>query len=341
MVEEPFVRNISVRLVMECLDSSDVVVEPLLGQAGLHLCDVYKEDGWVPFYAHARFFDLAAKALNDPCFALKLARTIDPREFGAVVYMGICSKNLEDSLLNLKQYIRVVTGAWNMEILMQDENVALEFIPDKTDFFEYQSATEWFVANLIHCYQFFIGRDLPPREVHFVAPLGGGKNLVHYERILGCKVCFGQRHCQVIIGREDLKLPIRNSDDRLLAILKLHCDQLLREHELVQSVFLRDIRKSIIDLLPGGRAKAKNIAIEMGMTERTMSRRLLDEDTYFSEILETLRYNLAMTYIQDKNLSLKQITYLLGYSNQSAFSVAFKRWRGCTPKEARGSQGRT
>jgi len=83
---------------------------------------------------------------------------------------------------------------------------------------------------------------------------------------------------------------------------------------------------------------AKNIASEMGLTERTMSRRLSDKDTNFSEILETMRYNLAMTYVQDKNLSLKQISYLLGYGNQSAFSVAFKRWRDCTPKEARNAQ---
>ena len=337
MVEESYVRNIGVRLVLECLDNSNVVINPLLKQAGLQLCDVYKENGWVPFYAHARFFDLAAQALNDPYFALKLARSIDPRDFGAVVYMGTCSKTLGDALLNLKQYIRIVTGAWKMEVVVQDENVALEFIPDETNFFDYQPATEWFVANLIHCYQFFIARDLPPREVHFVPQLGSGKNLDDYEKLLGCKVCFGQRHCQVIISREDMKLPIRNFDERLLGILKSHCDQLLREHELVQSVFLRDIRKHIIDRLPGGGAKAKNIAIEMGITERTMSRRLLDEDTNFSEILETLRHNLAMTYIQDKKLSLKQISYLLGYGNQSAFSVAFKRWRGCTPKEARNA----
>ncbi len=338
MVEESYVRNIGVRLVLECLDNSNVAIEPLLKQAGLQLCDVYKENGWVPFYAHARVFDLAAKALNDPYFALKLAHTIDPRDFGAVVYMGACSKTLGDSLFNLKQYIRIVTGAWNMEVVMQGENVALEFIPDRTDFFDYQSATEWFVANLIHCYQFFIARDLPPREVHFVTQLESGKNLADYEKILGCKVCFDQNHCQVIIAREDLKLPIRNSDDRLLGILKLHCDQLLREHELVQSVFLRDIRKNIIDRLPGGGAKAKNIAIEMGLTERTMLRRLSNEDTNFSEILETLRHNLAMAYIQDKRLSLKQVSYLLGYGNQSAFSVAFRRWRGCTPKEARNAQ---
>ncbi len=338
MIEESYVRNIGARLVLECLDNSNVVIEPLLKQAGLQLCDVYKENGWVPFYAHARLFDLAARALDDPCFVLKLSCSVDPREFGAVVYMGTCSKTLGDSLLNLKQYIRVVTGAWNMEIVMQGENVALEFIPDKSDFFDYQPATEWFVANLIHCYQFFIARDLPPREVHFVTRPASQKHIADYEKLLGCEVRFGQRNCQVIISRDLLEHPTRNPDDRLLGILKSHCDQLLREHELVQSVFLRDIRKRIINRLPGGDAKAKSIAKEMGMTERTMSRRLTEEDTSFSEILETLRYNLAMIYIQDKNLSLKQISYLLGYGNQSAFSVAFRRWRGCTPNKARNAQ---
>lgn len=337
MVGTSYVRNISVRLVLEHLKKADIAAESVLSQAGLLMSDVYKEDGWLPFYNHARFFEAAAQALNDPFFALKLARDTDTREFGALAYVGTSSTTLGNSLLNLKRYLRVVTGAWNMDVVPQDESVILEIIPDHPGFFDHQLATEWFVANLIHGYQFFIARTFPPREVHFVAPLSDRESQARYEELFGCKVRFGQDNCQIILDRKAMKLPVKSSDERLLKVLKVYCEQFLQSHETSQSVISAKVRKSMIDLLPSGRAKAKFIAAELGLTERTMLRRLADENTSFSNIREALRCDLAMKYIQDKRLSLKQIAYLLGYGDQSAFSVAFKRWKGHTPKEARKS----
>ncbi len=337
MVENSYVRNVSARLVFERLKKAGVDVEPLLSLAGLQQSDIYKEDGWISFHNHARFFEAAAQALDDPFFALKLSQDIDPREFGALAYVGITSKTLGEALFNLKRYIRVVTGAWNMDVLRRDRFVILEITPDHLDYFDCQPATEWFVANLIRCYQFSIDRNLPPHEVRFVAPLAQSNNLAGYQEYFGCKVSFGQENCQIILEHDAMQLPIKSADDRLLKVLKLHCDQLMQEHYCVDSVFTKRIRENIIDLLPSGRGKVKFIAAKLGLTERTLLRRLADEGTSFSEIREDLRCDLATKYIQDKRLSLKQIAYLLGYSDQSAFSVAFRRWKGCTPRQARNA----
>ncbi len=337
MVDESYVRNISVRLVLEHLKKTDIAIEPLLSEAGLLMCEVCKDDGWVPFYSHARLFEAAAKALNDPLFALRLTQNVDPREFGALAYLGISSKTLGDSLLNLQRYMRVATGAWNMEVVVQGDLAVLEITPDHPDFFNYQRATDWFIANLIHCYQLFIARTYPPIEVQFVAPLAEHEIQAEYERLLGCPVSFECEKCKIILDREALQFPIKSSDMRLLKVLKMHCDQFLQDQELVQSEFITSVQKKIIDLLPSGHSKAKFIAAELDLTQRTMLRRLADEGTSFSELRETIRRDLASKYLQDKSLSLKEITYLLGYSDQSAFSVAFKRWNGCTPKEARNA----
>jgi len=335
MVGVPHVRNISVRLVFESLEQARVDTEPLLAQAGLQTCDIFKDDGWVPFYSHARFIDAAAEVLNDPYFALKLSDKIHLREFGALTYIVISSKTLEDLLHNLKRYMRVVTEAWNLDIAVGDKEVVLEIIPDDPDFFKYQLATEWLLINLIHEYQLSLAKTLAPLRVCFVAPLAQNKSLSVYKKMFGCPVSFGQKRCLIILDRNDLQLPIKSSDDRLLQVLKQHCDQLLFEHEFAQSDFTLKVRKHIIDLLPSGRAKASFVADKLNMTQRTLLRRLADEGTNYSEILEAIRHELAMKYIREKRLSLKQIAYLLGYSDQSAFSVAFKRWNGCTPKAAR------
>ena len=338
MVEESCVRNISVRLVLDHLKKKGVTIEPLLSRCNLLMCEVCKEDGWLPFYHHARFFEAAAEALNDPFFALKLARQVDPREFGALAYVGITSKTLGDALLNLKRYMRAVTGAWNMDVVIRDKVIILEIMPDHPEFFDYQVATQWFVANLIHGYQFFIDREYAPLEIQFPTPLREHGWLETYEQLFACKVSFGHERCHIILERDALDFPVKNSDERLLKVLKSHCDQFLQEHDYVQAEFTAKIREKIIDLLPSGRAKAKFIAAELGLTERTMLRRLADENTSFTELREDLRRDLANKYIRDKRLSLKQIAYLLGYRDQSAFSVAFRRWHGGTPKEARNSE---
>jgi len=231
--------------------------------------------------------------------------------------------------------MRIVTGSWNMDVIPTGEQVILQIIPDHPGYFEFQQVTEWLIANLIRGYQFSAATPCAPLEVHFVAPLADQSKLPCYEKIMGCKVRFSQEHCQIILNRKDLQIPIKSSDDRLLKVLKSYCDQLLKERDYGQSYFTMRVRECIIDLLPSGRAKANFIATQLGLTERTMLRRLAEEDTTFTEIRDVLRRDLTEKYIRDTRLSLKQITYLLGYSDQSAFSVAFKRWNGRTPKKAR------
>jgi len=264
MAIESSVNSISVKLVIDRLKQSDIDIEPLLSQAGLQIEEVCKEDGWVSFYDHARFFEIAAETLDDPCFALKLAYDTDPREFGALTYVGTASKTLGDLLQNLKQYMRIVTGSWNMDVIPTGEQVILQIIPDHPGYFEFQQVTEWLIANLIRGYQFSAATPCAPLEVHFVAPLADQSKLPCYEKIMGCKVRFSQEHCQIILNRKDLQIPIKSSDDRLLKVLKSYCDQLLKERDYGQSYFTMRVRECIIDLLPSGRAKANFIATQLG-----------------------------------------------------------------------------
>ena len=71
------------------------------------------------------------------------------------------------------------------------------------------------------------------------------------------------------------------------------------------------------------------------MSRRTLARKLRDEDVAFAEILEETRAALAKRYLAERNLPVTEIAWLLGYSEVSSFSHAFKRWTGMTPREFR------
>ena len=94
-----------------------------------------------------------------------------------------------------------------------------------------------------------------------------------------------------------------------------------------------EIEKVIVRNLPKGKANIKTISRELGLSERTLARRLSEVDCTFMSILDRVRCDLAHKYINQAELQLSQVAFLLGFSNQSAFNNSFKRWTGKTPRQ--------
>jgi AraC-like DNA-binding protein len=154
-------------------------------------------------------------------------------------------------------------------------------------------------------------------------------------RFFGCKVRYGERRARIVLKAKDLAIPIPTADHRLLKILRQLAEAMLSESGHTGDGLVPKVERLVVDLLPRGMARAKVIATELGMSDRTLSRRLAGEGTSFDEILDRLRHDLAQRYITASNLSLGQIAFNLGYANQPAFTTAFKRWSGKSPSELR------
>ena len=95
------------------------------------------------------------------------------------------------------------------------------------------------------------------------------------------------------------------------------------------------VENAISSLLPHGRVLVEDVARRLGMSERTLARKLLDEGLNFTEILQQLRRDLAIRYLDDRKLHISKIAWLVGFHEVSAFTHAFKRWTGKTPREMR------
>ena len=96
-----------------------------------------------------------------------------------------------------------------------------------------------------------------------------------------------------------------------------------------------NVENAIAVLLPHGKAQSSEVARNLGMSQRTLARRLAAEGLTFAEVLRRLRSDLAEHHLTEKDLSISKIAWLLGYQDVSAFTNAFKRWTGKTPREAR------
>jgi len=130
-------------------------------------------------------------------------------------------------------------------------------------------------------------------------------------------------------------LPIVSADPYLNKMLIAYCEEALAQRKKQSNSFQADVENAVVPLLPHGQAKADAIARHLHMSRRTFARRLAAEGLTFSGILTALRTDLAKRYLEDDSLSVSQIAWLLGYKEVGAFSHAFRRWSGKTPRQVR------
>jgi AraC-like DNA-binding protein len=179
-------------------------------------------------------------------------------------------------------------------------------------------------------------RRLQPSYVGLVhRRKGGAPELV---RFLGCDVEFGADTDEVAFPGTVKQMPVVSADPYLNKLLIKYCEEARSHREAGRLTFRVAVENAIAPLLPHGRAKADEIARQLGMSLRTLERRLESEGLTFAGILSELRADLAKRYLREEDLPISKIAWLLGYHDVSAFTHAFKRWTGKTPKEARSQQ---
>jgi AraC-like DNA-binding protein len=158
-----------------------------------------------------------------------------------------------------------------------------------------------------------------------------------FERYFGCPVRFGRQTNCLQIQLSDLDRKIVTADDRLLALLRQYCQDILSKQPEQQPLLVEKVERVIADQLANGQAKLDVVASEVGMSSRSLSRRLSELGTSFNDLIEGLRKQIAHRYLHETDMSCTQIAFVLGYSDVSSFNHAFKRWSGETPTAARKS----
>lgn len=151
---------------------------------------------------------------------------------------------------------------------------------------------------------------------------------------LGCTPTWGARHGRMVFSRENWATPLTGGDSRLRATLEAHATELYREWSAARG-FGERVRAVVAQSLRDGEPRIGDVAQRLGMTARTLQRRLQDEQLGFTTLVDEARLRLARRYLADESLSISEVSFALGYSEPSAFTRAFKRWAGCAPAEFR------
>jgi AraC-like DNA-binding protein len=178
------------------------------------------------------------------------------------------------------------------------------------------------------------GRAFNARGVAFrrAAPADSGP----YEAFFGCPVEFGADANRLLIGvaEADHALPTGNRD-----VAALH-DRVLVEQlaRLDKKDVMARFRASVLERMTSGDLSEENLARDLHMSRRSLQRRLAEAEATYQSLVEETRREMALRYLADPDKSATDIAFLLGYSQQSAFTRAFRRWTGKSPSAYRSSK---
>jgi AraC-like DNA-binding protein len=174
------------------------------------------------------------------------------------------------------------------------------------------------------------GQPISARSVEFSHSMGDVKDLEAY---FGCPVRIGAIDNRLTLHRRDLDRPFISYNKELLEILTPVLDRSLDEQ---RSRSIPEMVKWILKhSLTGGRLNIRAVASELGMSDRTLQRRLTDEGTTFKQLLTQARHEQAREYLADPKLDIKEVAFLIGYEDQNSFYRAFRLWEGDTPSNWR------
>jgi AraC-like DNA-binding protein len=153
--------------------------------------------------------------------------------------------------------------------------------------------------------------------------------------VFDCNVAFGSNVGEVVYPGLAKSIPTINADPYLNSLLVRYCEEALANRRVRSDPWRLRVENAIVPLLPHGQANIGEIAPRLGVSRRTLTRLLASEGCTFREILDALRLDLAKSYLQEQNLPVSEVAWLLGYKESSAFDHACKRWTGKAPKQIR------
>jgi AraC-like DNA-binding protein len=163
-------------------------------------------------------------------------------------------------------------------------------------------------------------------------------DVAEYERALGCEVITGAAWNGWTLSREAWNLPMAHSDRALRAWLEKKAEQILaRQPE--QRGLVQQVRKTLAALMPGGELSIGSVARRLAITPRTLQRRLAEEGTTYDTLREVMRKEAAEVFLDNPQLSISEVAYLVGFSEPGAFHRAFRRWHNSTPQQFRQHSG--
>jgi AraC-like DNA-binding protein len=284
---------------------------PLFRKHGIDSSAVFDPDCRVSYLKLDRIMGDAAEQSGDPFFSLKEAGYLLPSHLGPLGFAWLASTSLRSAFQRVQRYIKVLHESMQVTLRDTEDALAVSIKLDAPSVNLYQRDIGY-MAIITRMCRFIYGDEWNPLRVTVAYPAPPDQS--YFYSLFRCPVDFGKQLAQL--------------NDHIVVRYLAH----LSRKDIVNRV-----KAAILDGLGEGAATESNIAQAMNTSARNLNRKLSNEGTSFKALLMEIRRELAEQYINDSARTLTEISFMLGFSEVSSFSRAYRRWEGQSPSEARKS----
>lgn len=276
----------------------------------------------------------AALLSGDPAYAAQLGLAYSSVH-AIPGYVARNSRTLGSAILRSRRYIPLSSTGIDYGLTHHDDRVDLWIRSPEPAIDRSFVSREFAVFASLSTLRYIVDREIRPLELTFrhEAPDGGGA----IARLAGCAVRWGHTQESLQLSPATLDLPIPTYDERQGDLLAKFGDALLDRAPPPTSAFRAQVETLILDGFGDGAPTAEDVARRLGVSRRTLTRRLAEDGLTFRQLLDDVRLDVAHGYLRHSRLSLAEISFQLGYADQAAFTTAYKRWTGKTPSAARSA----
>jgi AraC-like DNA-binding protein len=320
--------------IVAALRSRGVDADALLREVGLSVTALSDPNRRYPIKVTTRLWRLSVQATGDAAFGIEVARHTTYQTFHALGFSLATSATLREALERVVRFFGIVTNAADMK-LRDDPSGARFTVHLRESADPADEAVDAFVAAAVRLCRTLAGRTFSPLAVELRRP--PPENPAPFSRYFRVPVTFGARLDALLLEPVALDARLLTANPEIARAN----DTVVEAHlaRLETSRVAPRVRQAVEERLPQGEPEPEPVARLLGLSLRSLQRKLAEEGTSFAALLDETRKSLAQSYLDEGRYSVSEITYLLGFSGVSGFSRAFKRWTGESPSAYRDARG--
>ena len=323
-----------VNTVLAAGERAGVPRERLLAQAGMAPAELARER-W-PIDHITRLWRAAVHCTQDAGFGLKAGALVGPGSFNVVSYLLQSAPSLRAAIGVVQQYQRLISDGGRFQVIAGAQAGWVVYHPRQGALAFSPHQIEAVLAAVVAFSRWVTGQPVRPLQVQFSQPRVGP--LAGYREAFGCPVAFEQAFSGVLLDNALLDVPLPQADAQLARLHHQYAAQRLAVlHE--GGALAQELRAWIAAALPGRVPTRAEAAQALGLSERTLARRMRAQQLSFSALLDAVRREAALQAVAQPGRALADIGQALGFAEPAVFWRAFKRWTGCTPLQWRARQG--
>ena len=329
MLNKPTALAMTVAPLREALQQYGLDFAALARRAGLDPGLLTEPNARYPAAALQKLWKISAAESGDPLFGFRVGSLVRPGTFHALGLGIVSSTSVLAALNRIQRYSSIVSTNGRLALLHQDGLVGLETRLDEMSVMPTIHCVDALVVGLCRILVQCAGPSAMPVKVVFMRPREAPAEA--YREILGCPVEFDGRHIAIWFDASAAARPVLSGNAELAA----EADKLSARYidELAPDSTAARVRALLLKAMPSGEFSRDAIARSLNQSASTLQRRLRDEGSSYQELLDATRHEMALEYLRRGRHSLVDVAFLLGFTDQSNFTRAFRRWTGKTPRE--------